>query len=1011
MIPLRAAAYDAHPKGALMTVHPDTPDAASWARLSPLLDEVLDLPEPARVAWLAALQAHAPEDAAAVQRLLERHEAAGRDHLLAGSAFAGAAAPVAGHRMGPWTIEAPLGEGGMASVWLARRSDGRHEGQAAVKLMHGRLHGTQASQRFEREGRILARLEHPHIARLLDAGVTEDKQAYLVLELVRGQAIDQWCDTRQLPIEARLALFADVAEAVSAAHVQLVVHRDLKPGNVMVTDDGQVKLLDFGIAKLMELEPVDGVQNGADASAEPTRTGQRAFTPAWAAPEQVRGEPVTTATDVWSLGVLLCLLLTGRHVSGLDWKSAFTDWMQAAALATVQRPSRLWRDGPDGADAKLRATQRGSTPERLARQCEGDIDQIVARALAEEPTRRYRTAQALADDVRRLLRHEPVTAHADTLGYRAGKFVRRNRMPVAFGVLAAVALVGGTGGALWQARIARAEAVRANAVQGFLLDIFRTSSARQADPQKARGVTARELLDIGAARLDAALAHQPEAQAEVTRSLRELYDELGLLEPSLSFARRSVDLAAQLQGVDSQQHLLQLAELARLLNHADRLDERQQVLAQGLALAQRLPQRASPARALLYAELAQLHQSGDQALAESYAQRAVDDARAVGDDSGLWQALSVAGTVAKGRSDQALALARFSEALRVGERVATAPGYDLLRLRVMLAESQSSLMQPRAAEATLRAALVESLRINGPKHLDTHQTRLRLGRVLATQERPTEALAEQTLNLESLEAASQPDLFTLPMVLVEMSRELLALGRLPQAEQTARRAIALRDQARARTLMSAELREDLANALIAQQRLPEAGAALQEAATIRRANKSLPGQASWDRNAHTALALAWASSDPQDRSQRQGRQDDPAAVAAIFAGLLAGSEGDPPTSIRWLQGTLLRSDWDIRKGDFPAAETRLARVSQLLRERDLAGRLPRTEVRRLMLCARLADARGAVAVASGLWQDAFARLPADLGPEAPLRTQLNTWYSKRPKVTATGSADAAVNPC
>jgi tetratricopeptide (TPR) repeat protein len=490
-----------------------------------------------------------------------------------------------------------------------------------------------------------------------------------------------------------------------------------------------------------------------------------------------------------------------------------------------------------------------------------------------------------------------------------------------------------------------------------------------------------------------------------------LYDELGLLEQSLLFARRSVALAAQLQGVDSPQHLRQLVELARLLNHADGLVERQQVLAQGLAIAQRLPQRASPARAMLYAELAQLHQSGDQALAESYAQRAVTDARAVGDDGGLWQALSVAGTVAKGRSDPALALARFSEALRVGERVATAPGYDLQRVRVMLAESQSSLMQPRAAEATLRAALVESLRTLGPDHLDTHQTRLRLGRVLAVQERPTVALAEQTINLESLEAAPQPDLFTLPMVLVEMSRELLVLGRLPQAEATARRAISLRDQARAGTLMSAELREDLANALIAQQRLREAGAVLQEAATIRRANKSLPGQASWDRNAHTALALAWASSDQQDQMNRQGRQEDPAAVVAIFAGLLAGSEADPPTSIRWLQGTLLRTDWDIRKGDLAAAQNRLVRVSRLLREKELVGRLPLTEVQQVMLCARLADARGAVAVASGLWQDAFTRMPAALGPEAPLRTQLTRWYAKRPKVTATGGSDAAASPC
>jgi len=192
----------------------DTPDAATWARLSPLLDEALDLLPPERVAWLAALRARAPEDAAALQGLLERDEAAGRDGFLAGSVHAGALVPAAGHRLGPWTIEAPLGEGGMASVWLARRSDGRHDGQAAIKLMHGRLHSAQATQRFEREGRIRARLEHPHIARLLDAGVASDGdggQPYLVLELVRGEPIDRWCDERQLEVEGRLRLFVDVA--------------------------------------------------------------------------------------------------------------------------------------------------------------------------------------------------------------------------------------------------------------------------------------------------------------------------------------------------------------------------------------------------------------------------------------------------------------------------------------------------------------------------------------------------------------------------------------------------------------------------------------------------------------------------------------------------------------------------------------------------------------------------------------------------------------------------------
>ncbi|MDP1900985.1 MAG: protein kinase [Rubrivivax sp.] len=481
-----------------------TPDAATWARLSPLLDEALDLPPADRAAWLAALQLRAPPDAALLQGLLERHEAAGRDHFLAGSAHAGSSLPAAGHRMGPWTIEAPLGEGGMASVWLARRSDGRHEGQAAIKLMHGRLHGTQASQRFEREGRILARLEHPHIARLLDAGVASDGdggQPYLVLELVRGEPIDRWCDERRLDVEGRLRLFVDVVQAVAAAHAQLVVHRDLKPGNVMVDGQGQVKLLDFGIARLLD----EGEDGAALSASSVTRTGQRAYTPAWAAPEQVRGEPVSTATDVWALGVLLCQLLTGRHPSGLPWSSDITAWMHAAALPEPKRPSRLVAEGEDAAAL---AAARGLQPLRLARRLQGELDQIVLRALAEEPGRRYSSAQALADDVLRHLRNEPVSAVADTVGYRAAKFVRRNRLMVGAASTTLLALLAGVVGTSWQAVEAQRQRVQA-----------------EAQRTRAESASARALGALAAADASAAQARAESLRAESERQRAEAQRE------------------------------------------------------------------------------------------------------------------------------------------------------------------------------------------------------------------------------------------------------------------------------------------------------------------------------------------------------------------------------------------------------------------------------------------------------------------------------------------------------
>ena len=515
-----------------MTPHPDTPDAATWARLSPLLDQLLDLPGVERQPWLDALRLRAPQDAAQLQGLLASHEAAAGAHFLAGHAPHSSAAPAVGHRLGPWVIEAPLGEGGMASVWLARRSDGRHDAQAAIKLMHGRLHGSRASQRFEREGRILARLQHPHIARLLDAGVAADGQRgdsgqpYLVIELVRGRPIDSWCDEHRLDIDARLRLFVDVVLAVAAAHAQLVVHRDIKPGNVMVDEEGQAKLLDFGIARLLD-EGEDG------APQDLTRTGQRAFTPAWAAPEQMRSEPVSTATDVWALGVLLCHLLTGRHWSGLPWACDLTAWMRVAAVPHVQRPSRL---AAEGDEAAALAAARGTQPLRLARRLQGELDQIVLRALAEEPGRRYASAQALADDVLRHLRNEPVSAVADTVGYRATKFVRRNRLMVGAASTTLLVLMAGVVGTTWQAveaqrqrlqaetqrgraELEAARALRALAAADASADQAR-AEGRRAEAERLQAQTQRERAESEQRRAQAEAAAARSARAEAERQLQ-----------------------------------------------------------------------------------------------------------------------------------------------------------------------------------------------------------------------------------------------------------------------------------------------------------------------------------------------------------------------------------------------------------------------------------------------------------------------------------------------------------
>ncbi len=344
--------------------------------------------------------------------------------------------------LGAYRLVSRIGQGGMGSVWLAERCDGRFEGRAAVKLLNIALMGRAGEERFRREGNILARLTHPHIAHLVDAGVSPTGQPYLVLEHVDGQSIDRYCDEHALGIEARLRLFLDVLEAVAHAHANLIVHRDLKPANVLVSVDGQVKLLDFGIAKLLEGDArLDG-PNAAETSAL-TREGGAALTPEYAAPEQVTGGQVTTATDVYALGVLLYVLLSGQHPAGPDVRSpadAGARHRGRRAAARVRRRGRSIRRRHE--TLTRHAAQCGTTPGRLRRTLRGDLDTIVAKALKKNAAERYASVTALADDLRRFLRHEPISARPDTLRYRTATFVRRHARGVAMSA-AVVLLLGG----------------------------------------------------------------------------------------------------------------------------------------------------------------------------------------------------------------------------------------------------------------------------------------------------------------------------------------------------------------------------------------------------------------------------------------------------------------------------------------------------------------------------------------------------------------------------------------
>jgi serine/threonine-protein kinase len=415
----------------MSTLSPD-----QWQAISPYLDQALDMPDGEREAWLAALREQNPVLADHLQTLLDEHRALAQARFLEhGSMPLPGQAALAGQMIGAYTLLSPIGQGGMGTVWLAERSDGRFQRRVAVKFLSIGLAG--GKERFKREGSIVGRLAHPHIAELLDAGVSSPGQPYLVLEYVDGDHIDRYCDQHKLDVEARLRLFLDVLDAVAYAHAQLIVHRDIKPSNVPVRNDGQVKLLDFGIAKLLE---------GEGQSAGPTlltREGGGAMTPEYAAPEQVTGGPVTTATDVYGLGVLLYVLLTGQHPAG-PGPHAPADLVKAIVDTEPPRLSNVVAlTKPDGEAVTPNATKRATTPDKLRRVLRGDLDTIVAKALKKNPRERYTSVTALADDLRRYLEHEPITARPDTLRYRGGKFVRRYRVPVAASALVILSLSAG----------------------------------------------------------------------------------------------------------------------------------------------------------------------------------------------------------------------------------------------------------------------------------------------------------------------------------------------------------------------------------------------------------------------------------------------------------------------------------------------------------------------------------------------------------------------------------------
>jgi len=484
--------------------------------VSPFLDRALELEGDERHAFVVALRSEDASLAADLETLLDSHRALNEQGFLDEALLQAKPASLAGQVLGTYTLLSPIGQGGMGSVWLAERSDGRFRGHAAVKLLNASLVGRDGEGRFRREGSILARLQHPHIAHLIDAGVSPQGQPYLVLERVNGERIDSYCDARGLGLEARIRLFLDVLAAVAHAHANLIVHRDLKPSNVLVGADGQVKLLDFGIAKMLESE-------GGDTMTALTREGEALLTPEYAAPEQLTGGDVTTATDVHALGVLLYLLLAGRHPAREGTQTP-AELVRAIVDTDAERLSDA---ATTGVRALERAARRSTTPKRLRGALRGDLDNIVAKALKKRPSERYAAAEAMAEDLRRYLDHLPVRARADSLGYRTRKFVARHRVVLAAAAVAVIALATSAALAERQARASARERDRAlvELRRSEATNEFNSFLLKEATPSEGRPLTNAELLARGDDLVERGFALDPALRVHLLLILSDRYDE------------------------------------------------------------------------------------------------------------------------------------------------------------------------------------------------------------------------------------------------------------------------------------------------------------------------------------------------------------------------------------------------------------------------------------------------------------------------------------------------------
>jgi serine/threonine-protein kinase len=722
-------------------------------------EDALEVPTEHRARWLAERCGTDTELRREVELLLTAHDQPGLlDSPAAGDVAAVLTDPTRGRHVGPYRVLRELGRGGMGVVYLAERDDGQYRRRVAVKVLRASEDADELHARFIAERQILASLNHPHIAQLLDGGVSDGQLPYLVIEYIDGLPITEYCDRHKLDVGARLRLFREVCAAVHHAHQNLVLHRDLKPGNVLVTSAGHVKLLDFGIAKLLN-PTLAGV-------AQPvTRTAFRLMTPAYASPEQVRGDTLTTSSDVYALGLLLYELLAGRPAHRITTDSP-REIYEVVCERDAERPSDRVEDagGEDAPRPAELAAARATTPERLRRQLRGDLDAIVAMALRKEPSRRYGSAELLAEDVNRYLDGLPVLAHRGSRWYRFEKLVRRHRGAATFAGAAIVLLVAAASVALRLAAVATRERDRgaaalaqtqqalgeSQAVTNYLVGLFEASDPAQGGHE---GLTAEDLLRRGVTRAEQ-LSGEPAAQARMLEALGRVYASRGELDLGAKLLQRALSVRREVAGANDPTVAATEAALADVLRGqgkyaaADTLARealrvRRAVLGDShLDVATSLQQLSGIAVYL-----------GDLKSAEAYQIEAIAARRrsVSGPDSVLIGILERLGAILWRRGDDAGAERTLREALAVAQQVHRRPHQERSGAMMRLAELLNERPERRAeAESLAQASLAERRAAFGDDHPETAAGMRQLGVMLAGNGRTAdgERLLRQALAID-----------------------------------------------------------------------------------------------------------------------------------------------------------------------------------------------------------------------------------------------------------------------